>query len=73
MEKGRRADARQSGAKRGSPPRTKLKSIGCNSGGLKTILYQQRSIGKAVFDEAGGTRHNIIEAAPNELKIDEGG
>ena len=38
---------------------------------MKTILYYYRSIGKAVFDKAGGQQHNITEAAPNELKLGE--
>ena len=39
--KGRREDSRQGGGRRrGSAPRTKLKSRrGCNSSDLKTILY----------------------------------
>ena len=79
VRQGKNEEARQSGRKgrkerqggerkRGSAPRTKLKSRGCNSSDLKTILY---NIGKAVFDEAGGKQH-ITEAAPNELKLGEG-
>ena len=38
--KGKREEARQGGGrKRGSALRTKLKSRGCNSSDLKTILY----------------------------------
>ena len=68
----RKEEANQGGGRnRGSALRTELKSRGCNSSDLKTILYYYRSIGKAVFDKAGGQQHNITEAAPNELKLGE--
>ena len=73
--KGWREEGRQSGGrKRGSGPRTKLKSRGRNSSDLKRYsISRGASIDKAVFDEAEGKQHNITEVAPNELKLGEGG
>ena len=61
-KEGKEEARRCGGTKRGSALGPKLKSRGCNSSHLNTILFTNnyyRSIGKAVFDQAGGKQHNI--------------
>ena len=47
---------------------------------FKCILYLRQTLmglytdgHEGVLDEAGGEQHSIIEAAPHELKLGEGG